>query len=40
MKMRYDRLKSKTDESDLLLKFDKVKRPVFRDIPPLPPPLK
>ena len=37
---RYDRLKPKTDESDLLRKFNKLKRPVFRDIPPWPPSLK
>ena len=34
---RYDRLKPKTDESDLLCKFDKLKKPLFRDIPPSPP---
>ena len=34
---RYDRLKSKTDESDLLGKFDELKKPVFWDIPPSPP---
>ena len=38
---RYHRLKTKTDKSDLLRKFDKLKKPVFRDIPPSsPPPLK
>ena len=35
---RYDRLKPKTDESDLLRKFDKLKKPVFSNIPPSPPP--
>ena len=35
---RYDRLKLKTDESDLLRKFDKLKKPVFHDITPSPPP--
>ena len=34
---RYDRLKPKTDETDLLCKFDKRKKPLFRDIPPSPP---
>ena len=34
---RYDRLEPKTDESDLLCKFDKLKKPLFRDIPPSPP---
>ena len=38
---RYDRLKRKTDESDLLRKFDKLKKPVFSNISPSPPlPLK
>ena len=35
---RYNRLKPKTDESHLLCKFDKLKKPVFRDIRPSPPP--
>ena len=34
---RYDRLKPKTDESDLLGKFDELKKLVFWDIPPSPP---
>ena len=38
---RDNRLKPKTDESDLLCKFDKLKKTVFRDIPPSPlPPLR
>ena len=35
---RCDRLKPKTDESDLLCKFDKLKKTVFRDILLSPPP--
>ena len=35
---RYDRLKQKTDKSDFLRKFDKLKKLVFHDIPPSPPP--
>ena len=38
---RYGRLEPNTNECDLLHKFDKLKKPVFRDIPPSQPlPLK